>query len=135
MLTFFAYTVLFIFGTACFVRVLHRSIQHGEWLDRLLGWQAMLDRLYSSKKQWKKDLAKPLGDCVFCFSHAVSFISFWFYLLFAKTVLHYWVTAPVENIALKVIINIGWYILFGSIGTIISTLWLTTSSASKHSGQ
>jgi hypothetical protein len=121
MLIFLLYTILFFCGTAALVKVLHQSIQEGEWLDTLFGWQRMLSRLFQSPKRWKRDLAKPLGDCAFCFSHAVTFICFWFYVLFAHTVLHFWISWPVHYLFAKVIINIGWYVLYGSIGTVLGT--------------
>ncbi|RYD50658.1 MAG: hypothetical protein EOP52_13430 [Sphingobacteriales bacterium] len=123
MLIFLLYTLFFWIGTAGLVKVLHQSIQKGEWLDKLLGWQAMLDRLYGLGG-WRKDLTKPLGECAFCFSHLVTFLCFWFYVLFAHTVLRFWISWPAEHLITKIFLNIGWYGLYGSVGTVLSTMVL-----------
>ena len=120
LLTFLVFTLFFLAGSAGVTKVLHQSIQQGEWLDELLGWQAMLDRLYA-RGGWRKKLVKPLGGCAFCFAHLVTFFVFWFFVLFCHQVLHFWVSWPAHSLLAKIILNIGFYGLYGGIGTVLST--------------
>lgn len=120
MLSFLLYTLLFWVGTACAARVAYFSIQPGQWVDSIFGWQRMLDRLYASTQPWRRALEKILGGCEMCFSHFVAFCSFWLYVIFAHQVLHFWITSPVSGWGWKIIVNIIWYLLYGSMGTILN---------------
>lgn len=44
MIAFLLYTMLAILANACIIKILHVSIQPGEWLDKLLDWQTKLQR-------------------------------------------------------------------------------------------
>lgn len=78
MMTFLLYTILGIIANACMAKIIHFSIQHDQWLDKLLNWQ---ERLRKWDEQGKS-IVKPLGLCEMCFSHFMAFIGFMFYVLF-----------------------------------------------------
>jgi hypothetical protein len=114
MLTFLLYTILALLANACLAKILYISIQPGQWLDKLLNWQQRLQRW---DLQGKTFLVKAGGYCELCFSHFITFISFWCYVLVSKTVIGFWLTAGVDNILLKIAVNIIWYLVYISIGT------------------
>lgn len=114
MITFLLYTLLAWVANASLVKILHVSIQQGQWLDKLLNWQ---DRLYNWDIEGKDFLAKAGGLCELCFSHAITFISFWCYILFMSEVLGLWVTARIDSWLLALFINVLWYLIYISIGT------------------
>ncbi len=114
MITFLLYTLLAWVANASLVKILHVSIQQGQWLDKLLNWQ---DRLYNWDIEGKEFLAKAGGLCELCFSHAITFISFWCYTLFMSEALDLWVTARIDSWLLALFINVLWYLIYISIGT------------------
>lgn len=125
MLTFLLYTILALLANACLAKIIFISIQPGQWLDRLFNWQKRL-------RQWdlegKTFLVKAGGYCELCFSHLITFISFWCYLLFSKAVLHAWLTAEVKNIIAAVTINLIWYLVFISLGTNLSLFFINKTT-------
>jgi hypothetical protein len=122
MLPFLLYTVIAILANACLAKILYISIQPGQWLDKLLGWQR---RLQQWDIQGKTFLVKAGGYCELCFSHFISFVSFWCYVLFAAQVLHTWLTAGIDNIAIAIAINIIWYLVYISLATNLALIFIT----------
>ncbi len=120
MLTFLLFTVIFWAGSAAIARVLYFSIQQGQWLDRLFGWQAMLAKLYEGPQRWKADAGKVLGDCRMCFGHFIVFLSYWAYYIFCKISLGLWVTDGMEGWVSIGFTNTVWYMLFVCIGTVLN---------------
>ncbi|RYE25455.1 MAG: hypothetical protein EOP51_04010 [Sphingobacteriales bacterium] len=117
MIAFLLYTIVALVANACLVKILFISIQQGQWLDNLLGWQK---KLQEWDRQGKVFVVKAGGYCELCFSHAVTFICFWCYVLFMNAVLHYWLTDEVNNMIVKIVINIIWYLTYISTGTNLS---------------
>lgn len=117
MISFLLYTITALIANACLVKILFISIQQGQWLDSLLGWQKKLQKW---DREGKMFLVKAGGYCELCFSHAVTFICFWCYVLFMNSVIHYWLTDEVNNIIVKITINIIWYLTYISTGTNLS---------------
>lgn len=120
MMTFFAYTTLFMLATACFIKILHISIQPGQWLDKLLNWQ---NRLLKWDMEGKEFLAKAGGLCEVCFSHILSFISFWAYLFIMTQGFDMWVAG--DNLITSTIINILWYLTYISTCTVSGLYFIT----------
>jgi hypothetical protein len=114
MTEFFLYTLLALVANAATAKILYISIQPGQWLDKLLNWQYKL-------QQWdlegKEFLVKAGGYCELCFSHAVTFVGFWFYLFFMNDVAGIWVSDGMHNVISAVVANIIWYLVYVSVGT------------------
>lgn len=82
MLTYLLYTCFFILGYACFLKMLHFSIQPGQWIDKVWNWQDKLRVWDENGSPW----AKWLGGCEMCFSAFFSLLAMPVYLAF----LHPW---------------------------------------------
>lgn len=121
MLSFLLYTVVALLSNAGIAKILHISIQPGQWLDTILDWQKRLQRWDMQGKQF---LAKSGGYCEICFSHWVSFAGFWVYSFFMNMVLHTWVTDMSPNIVVTITINIIWYVVYVSLGTNLSLYFI-----------
>src|ERR1700761_4547425 len=115
MLIFLLYTIMFWFAGNCLLKIFHFAIQPGQILDKAFHWQNMLNDMYGSKKSWKHNLGKALGDCEMCMSFWGMFLWYWCYFIFLHT-LGAWYLGNIENIGLNILCNIIWYILFQSIG-------------------
>jgi|GEM_PF-1694841 hypothetical protein len=117
MITFLLYTILALLANACLARILFISIQQGQWLDTLLNWQT---RLQQWDRQGKDFLVKAGGYCELCFSHAITFICYWGYVLTMNAAIGEWITSSVNNAAASIVINIVWYLVYVSVGTNLS---------------
>ncbi len=117
MIAFLLYTIVGLIANACLAKILFISIQQGQWLDSLLGWQKKLQKW---DRKGKMFLVKAGGYCELCFSHAVTFVCFWCYVLFMNSVIHYWLTDEVNNWITTCTINIIWYLVYISTGTNLS---------------
>lgn len=122
MILFILFTLIAWVGTASLSKILYISIQQGQWLDQLLGWQG---RLYKWDLAGKQLLAKAGGYCELCFSHALSFISFWCYLIFSFEVAHYWIAEPIDSLLLKILVSFLWYLIYVSVSTNLSLYFIT----------
>ena len=122
MITFLLYTVVAWLANACLVKILYMCIQPGQWLDKLLHWQ---DRLHKWDLEGKEFLVKAGGLCEICFSHFLTFISYWIYLLFMYLAIGYWITAPVGNSIAAFVINLIWYLAYVGIGTNLALYFIT----------
>lgn len=122
MITFLLYTIVAWLANACLIKILYISIQPGQWLDKLLHWQ---DRLHKWDLEGKEFLVKAGGLCELCFSHFVTFVSYWFYLLFMHWAIGYWITALVENSIAAFVINLIWYLAYVGIGTNLALYFIT----------
>ena len=121
MITFLLYTIIAWIATAALAKILHISIQQDQWLDNLLGWQ---NRLYQWDVNGKTFLAKAGGLCELCFSHAVSFISYWVYAMFMNVVVGTWLTSSIDSILLSFFINVIWYLVYVAIATNLSLYFI-----------
>ncbi|VXB02700.1 hypothetical protein [Chryseobacterium sp. 8AT] len=79
---FIVTTLMFIIGNAALAFILYMSIQKDQIFDLLFKWQNMLRKFDVAGTTNKLILYKILGGCLLCFSHFLSFIGFWLYLLF-----------------------------------------------------
>lgn len=79
---FLVTTLLFIIGNATLAFILYMSIQKDQIFDLLFKWQNMLRKFDISGTRTGLILYKILGGCLLCFSHLLSFVGFWLYLLF-----------------------------------------------------
>lgn len=122
MILFLLYTVLAWIATACIAKILYISIQPGQWLDKLLDWQK---RLHQWDLQGKEFRVKAGGMCELCFSHAITFMSFWIYTLFMNEVLQVWVSMNVTNVMMSLLVNFIWYICYVAIGSNLSLYFIT----------
>lgn len=122
MLQFLLYTIIAWLATACLTKILFISIQPGQWLDKLLNWQ---QRLREWDMQGKEFLVKAGGLCEVCFSHMITFLSFWAYVFFMNQVLQVWVTNPLEGFFPMIVVNVIWYLCYVSIGSILSLYFIT----------
>lgn len=122
MLMFLLYTILALVANASLVKILHISIQPGQWIDMLFGYQKRL-------QQWDLNgnilLSKIGGNCEVCFSHILTFIGYWLYMLFMNTVADVWITDTVDNWFWVVFGNVLWYLLYVSIGSMLSLYFIT----------
>lgn len=109
MMLFLLHTILWIIGVASFTKILHISIQDGQWLG---SWQRVLRKIDNS--EWGA-LSKPLGNCELCFSHLITFLSFWCYLIFMSD-LGLWAIHS-DGFLMNAFLNLMWYIIYISIGT------------------
>lgn len=109
-------TLLFLVANASLAFILYCSIQRGQWLDSLFGWQKMLRNFDIAGTPTKILLHKILGGCELCFSHLVTFLFFWVYIIF------------------MVLMNLGfknwyfwivWYFIYVPIGTNLSLYFIT----------
>ena len=121
MITFLLYTIIAWLANACLAKILFISIQAGQWIDKLFNWQ---NRLYNWDLTGQEFLAKAGGLCELCFSHFITFLSFWSYLFFMQHVLGYWVTTPVESVPAAWLINIIWYLVYVAVGTNLSLYFI-----------
>lgn len=121
MILFLAYTIVAWIATASVVKVLHISIQPGQWLDKLLNWQ---QRLQAWDMNGNEFAAKVGGYCETCFSHVLSFTAFWVYLFFMNAVLGLWITDSVDALWIKALANGVWYLVYVSVGTNLSLYFI-----------
>lgn len=105
---FLAYTTIALLANACIVKILHISIQYGQWLGI---WQKYLARWDEMGNVF---MAKAGGLCEACFSHALTFIFFWVYLI-----------AMLHVFDIVWYAWILWYFIYVSIGTILSLYFIT----------
>jgi hypothetical protein len=126
MLLFLLYTVLALLANACLAKILFISIQPGQWLDKLLGWQK---RLQQWDLQGRTFLVKAGGYCALCFCHLVTVAGFCGYVLFTNLVLDTWLTVVVDNIIIAGAINFIWYLVYISLGTNLALLFIAKPSA------
>lgn len=122
MTTFLIITVIGWIATACLTKILFISIQDGQWLDNLLGWQR---RLAEWDKAGKTFYAKAGGYCELCFCHAISFLSFWSYAMVANMAFDTWITESVNGWVWKVLINAVWYLVYIAVATNMSLHFVT----------
>lgn len=121
MITFLLFSVVALIANASLSKILYISIQSGQWLDSLFGWQNKLQKWDLAGHQF---LAKAGGLCELCFSHLITFISFWCYVLFMNQIVGYWITTPVDGWLPIVLFNIMWYLAYVSIGTNLSLYFI-----------
>lgn len=119
MLVFLLYTIVSVIATASLAKILYFSIQSGQWLGK---WQNVL---ISLNEKGHSGLTKFLGQCEMCFSHFISFLSFWVYAAFMNMVLNYWVTTPIDGWLPVVLFNIMWYLAYVAITTNLSLYFIT----------
>jgi hypothetical protein len=122
MMSFLLYTVLAILANACIVKILHISIQPGQWLDTLLHWQQRL-------QQWDMEgrifLAKAGGYCELCFSHLLSFLGYWAYVFFMNVVMNQWIVYTADGWIVFILANLIWYLVYISIATNLGLYFIT----------
>lgn len=122
MLIFLLYTLLAWLANASLAKILHISIQPGQWIDTLFNWQKRL-------QQWDMEgrvlLVKIGGYCEVCFSHFITFLCFWGYALFMNYAVGYWVTAISPNIIVSITLNAIWYLVYVSVGSTLSLYFIT----------
>lgn len=121
MIVFLLYTTMALIANASLAKILHISIQPGQWLDKLLHWQY---RLQQWDREGKEFIAKAGGYCELCFSHAVTVIGFMFYAFFMNVVAEVWVSDGQEDIWTVLAVNITWYIAYVCIGTNLSLYFI-----------
>lgn len=109
MTLFITYTILAWLAIASLTKVLHFSIQPGQWLD---SWQKVLHKIDLSKYS---SLSKPLGYCEMCFAHLLAFIGFIVYTAFVSS-LNAWVLNWWQSII--------WYMVFVPISTILNVYFI-----------
>lgn len=121
MIIFLLYTIIAWLANASFVKILHISIQPGQWLDSLLNYQKRL-------QQWdlkgKLFLSKAGGYCETCFSHLITFFCFWMYVVFMNAVVDVWVTDGVHGLLWKALVNFVWYMVYMCIGSMASLYFI-----------
>lgn len=122
MLTFLLYTAVALVANASLVKILHISIQPGQWIDSLFNYQKRL-------QQWDMDgdifLSKVGGNCEVCFCHVLTFVGYWLYLLFMNGVVDIWITDAVHSWFWIVFGNVLWYLLYVSTGSMLSLYFIT----------
>lgn len=121
MLYFLLFTLIAWIATACMTKVLFFSIQDGQWLDSLFGWQKMLTRMGNDNSI----LYKPLGGCEMCFSHMIAFISFWIYVFVMRIGFDMWVTDSIDSFWIAAAINTIWYLVYVAISCNINLYFIT----------
>ncbi|MBS1771526.1 MAG: hypothetical protein JST82_01610 [Bacteroidetes bacterium] len=129
MLIFLLYTIIGWIANACLVKLLFVSIQPGQWIDKLLNWQK---RLQEWDKQGKIGIVKIGGYCEICFSHFLTFIAFWCYMLFMKIAVGQWITDDVHSTPQIILINAIWYLVYVSIGTNLSLYFISKLFSPKQ---
>ncbi len=122
MLTFLLYTIIALVANASLVKVLHISIQPGQWIDTLFKYQK---RLHEWDVNGNVFLSKVGGNCEVCFSHILTFTGYWLYMLFMNTVADVWITDTVDSWLWVVFGNVLWYLLYVSIGSMLSLYFIT----------
>ncbi len=121
MIIFLLYTIIALISNASLAKILFISIQRGQWLDKLLGWQ---NRLLRWDLEGLRSLAKIGGYCELCFSHVLSFIGFWAYVLFMNKVAGLWISAISPNMIVTITINLIWYLVYISLATNLSLYFI-----------
>lgn len=131
MLTnFLILTIIFFFAENCMTKLFLEMIKKDAPIDifwKFLtkrSYQDMLADLFATNIPWKMNLGKAIGDCPMCTTFWIQLIWFPIYALFTYSVLHFWISSPIHNIFLIIIINIIWYCVFHSIGAIIGRIQL-----------
>jgi len=122
MLTFILYTVVALVANASFVKILHISIQPGQWIDSLFNYQKRLQKWDLTGNIF---LSKVGGNCEVCFSHAFTFVGYWMYLLFMNGVVDLWITDAVNNWFWVVFGNVLLYLLYVSVGSMLALYFIT----------
>jgi hypothetical protein len=119
MIPFLLYTIFFILGSVSFVTVMWVSIQPGQWLDSLFGWQRVLNRIGMRSGPFNELVYKAFGGCMFCFCHWMSFLCFWTYALFMTQNVGWFSGSHIVWVGLM---NVTWFLCFDFISTVISFL-------------
>lgn len=122
MTTFLAYTIVAWLANASLVKILHISIQPGQWIDTLFDYQK---KLLNWDLQGKLFLSKAGGNCEMCFSHLLTFFGFWIYALFMNGVVGVWITDELDGWMWIVLANAMWYLVYVSIGSMLSLYFIT----------
>lgn len=118
-LTFIVITLFCLLCTGCVAKVLYISIQPDQWIDTLFKWQKLISYFGDRPGPLNTLLYKTLGGCSFCFSHAITFICFWGYVLVMISG-HLW---PIFDTVLgQWAFNVCWYMGFISFGTTLSNI-------------
>ncbi len=121
-MTFLLYTIIAWLANASLVKILHISIQPGQWIDALFDYQK---RLLNWDIKGKLVLSKAGGNCEVCFSHILTFFGFWVYVLFMNKVLHVWITDGIDGWIWVLLVNMMWYLVYVSIGSMLSLYFIT----------
>lgn len=122
MITFLLYTIIAWIANASLIKILHISIQPGQWIDILLDYQK---RLLDWDLKGKLFLSKVGGNCDVCFSHILTFFGFWLYVLFMNKVLNVWITDGLDSWIWMLFVNAMWYLVYVSVGSMLSLYFIT----------
>lgn len=109
-------TFFFMLGTASLSLILYISIQHDQWLDMIFNWQDRLREWDLSGTKRGQFLAKIFGYCELCFSHFISFISFWVFLI-SMNIFY--------DITTSIFIYFVWYLIHVSFQTCLNLFFIT----------
>lgn len=122
MLIFLLYTIIAWLANASLAKIIHISIQPGQWIDTLFNYQKRLQQWDMSGNLF---FSKAGGYCEVCFSHLLSFIGYWIYILFMNTIADVWIADFVQAWYWVVFGNIVWYLVYISIGSMLSLYFIT----------
>ena len=121
MIIFCLYTIIAWLANASLVKILHISIQPGQWIDTLFNYQKHL-------QEWDLRgnifLSKVGGNCEVCFSHTLTFFGYWVYVVFMNMVLNVWISDSLEVMWQILLVNIVWYLVYASIGSMLSLYFI-----------
>ncbi len=121
-MVFILYTIIAWLANASLIKIVHVSIQPGQWLDSLLHWQ---QRLQKWDMEGKTFLAKAGGYCELCFSHLLTFAGYWIYAAFMYGALDVRISNGLHNIIGIILVNILWYFVYVGIGTNLALYFIT----------
>lgn len=114
---FIIFSIIGLLGTAAFSFQLYVSIQHGQWLDKLLNWQK---RLIDWDMKGKTLLTKIGGGCEVCFCNFIAELAFWPYFIFMQ-VNGWWFDV---NGWKWWLISFIWFFIYNRISGVLSLLFI-----------
>lgn len=114
MIVYILITLLSLLANASIVKMLHTSIQIGQWLEI---WQKYLAKWDSEGRVF---LAKAGGLCELCFSYWITTILFIPYLV-----------AMMLTFDVAWYVYIGWYLLYVPFGTMLSLYFIVKLFAKR----
>lgn len=128
LLEFIVITVITWVAGGALMKFLFSMMQPDGALDVVFGWAKMLDRFYakadkgSALHRWLHD---SLGGCAMCTSFWFAPIWFACYWGFCESVLGYFIYDYAETTIGKVFSFAMWYVMYWSIGAMVSLLTIT----------
>lgn len=122
MNTFILLTIFYILANASFAKLIFVSIQQGQWLDLIFGWQKKLYNIGNKGGFLNNYIYKVFGGCSICFSRIFAFWGYILYYLIIGQIWGYWLPEMYGWVSIGV--NIVWFFAVASITNVLAVLFI-----------